>query len=403
MPEVVIPAQSFPVEIKDSNDADPVGDVSATPASNTILDRLKQIQDDIAGIETDIASLEGKDFATQTTLATLLTETEFEARVGEVSATPTTNTVLDRLKQIQDDVDALLTAFNAEDFASETTLTAANANLADIETILTTIRDTAGIKKITDQLPAGTNEIGKVAQGTKGAGSNAWPQVLYDASGNAVGVILDGALYRIQTDSKVGKGASDLVHLDAIDTAAGKGRLKTTIYSADGDPVAFGTAPPNPSSIKNDFVVNATYGNDLLQDGDPTPVIFTYDADPTYDISIQEIVFVMVSNSITFGSNYFGAASGPLTNGLKVEITANGNTGTVELIKQNEDFKFFASPGGFDWVVSSKDLMSANYVIGGGLKLVGGSSDNIKVTVQDDIDSAAVYFKCFVKGNLLDM
>jgi len=46
--------------------------------------------------------------------------------------------------------------------ATEATLSALNTNAADIETILTNIRDTAGIKKITDQLPAGTNNIGDV-------------------------------------------------------------------------------------------------------------------------------------------------------------------------------------------------------------------------------------------------
>ena len=46
--------------------------------------------------------------------------------------------------------------------ATETTLSALNVNAADIETILTAIRDTAGVKKITDSLPAGTNRIGAV-------------------------------------------------------------------------------------------------------------------------------------------------------------------------------------------------------------------------------------------------
>lgn len=52
------------------------------------------------------------------------------------------------------------------------------------EDTLALIKSTDGIKKIVDALPTGTNEIGKVAQGTKGAGSNAWPVALYDGSGN---------------------------------------------------------------------------------------------------------------------------------------------------------------------------------------------------------------------------
>jgi len=268
------------------------------------------------------------------------------------------------------------------------------------EETLAAIKDTDGIKKVVDQLPAGTNEIGKVAQGTKAVGAGAWPQVLYDSAGHAVGVMLDGAVYRIQGDSKVAKGATNLVHLDVIDTVAGQGRLKASLYTPDGDAVAFPSVSPDPSNIKNDFVKSGGSPS-LLADGDPTPVVFSYDADPTRDISLQEIKFVLVSNSVTFGSDYFGAKSGPLANGLLVEVISGGTTGTVALLKQNEDFVNFASPGGFEWVVSSKDMMSSNWLVGGGIKLKAGGTDKVRVTVQDDIDSAGVYFQCYVKGNIL--
>lgn len=266
---------------------------------------------------------------------------------------------------------------------------------------LASIKDTDGVKKITDQLPAGTNEIGKVAQGTKAAAADAWPQYVVDSAGNVVGVVLDGAVYRLQTDAKVGKGSSDLVHLEALDVSTGVGRLKSTLYTPEGEVVALGSVATVPSNIKNEFVKDGGSSDDLLVDGSSTPVTFTYDADGTHDISLQEVKFVLASNSVTFGTGYFGATSGPLTNGLKVEVTSGGETGVVALLKQNEDFVHFASPGGFEWVVSSKDMMSALWLVGGGLKLYAGTADNVKITVQDDIDSAGVYFKCFVKGNLL--
>ena len=81
------------------------------------------------------------------------------------------------------------------------------------EETLDAIKDTDGIKKITDALPAGdnnignvdlasaipagTNEIGKVAQGTKAAGTEAWPGVLYDAAGNSVSVYPRGTLHML--------------------------------------------------------------------------------------------------------------------------------------------------------------------------------------------------------------
>lgn len=222
-----------------------------------------------------------------------------------------------------------------------------------------------------------------------------------DDSGHPVGIILDGSLYRFQADAKVAKGASGLVHLDAIDTESERGRLKATLYTQEGEVVALGAVATTATAIQNDFVRTVADSPSLLVDGSLAPVVFTYDADPDNDISLQEIKFVLASNSITFGTDYFGAVSGPLTNGLKVEVTAGGVTGTVALLKQNEDFVNFASPGGFEWVVSSKDLMASTWLVGGGLKLAAGSADKVSVTVQDDIDSAGVYFRAFVRGNLL--
>lgn len=379
--------------------------------------------------------------------------------------------------------------------ATEVTLAAADGRLTTIDAVLDSIKDADGIKKITDQLPAGTNEIGKVAQGTRAAAAGGWPQYLVDSTGNVTGVILDsdgpvyrlqtqaqlqthskgatpaglvtseaisadiqalhvslkkhttgvpdgdvrivdgsdnpitiinvgaqyrfstdgrvvdadghivglvldGALYRLQADAKIAKGSSALVHLDALDTAAGKGRLKATLYSPEGEAIAFGSVPPNAASIRNAFVLSGG-SDDLRVDGNGTPVVFSYAADAGQDISLQEIKFVMASNSITFGSNAFGATAGPLTNGLLVEIISGGTPGTIYNLKQNESFVNFASPGGFEWVISSKDMMSATYLIGGGLKLVHGTGDMVRVTVRDNITACGVYFKCFVKGNLL--
>lgn len=354
--------------------------------------------------------------------------------------------------------------------ASEATLATADGRLTTIDAVLDSIKDTDGIKKITDELPAGTQEIGKVAQGTRAAAGDGWPQYAVDSAGNVVGVvlndgvyrlqgeaqmqtrakggtvaahptsvpidanrqalsvalvkdpaypndpgvdvrvvdnagnpvgiILDGALYRFQTDAKIARGASDLVHLDAIDTDTGQGRLKATLYTPEGETVALGAVASTATAIRNDFVKNAGSPS-LLVDGSGAPVVFTYDAHPTQDISLQEVKFVMASNSITFGMDYFGATSGPLTNGLLVEVTAGGVTGTVAVLYQNEDFVNFASPGGFEWVVSSKDLLSSTWLVGGGLKLEAGSGDQVKITVRDDIDRAGIYFRCFVRGNLL--
>jgi len=59
--------------------------------------------------------------------------------------------------------------------ASETTLSAADTKLGTIDGILDSIKDTDGIKKITDALPAGTNTLGKIDQGVAASVDDAWP------------------------------------------------------------------------------------------------------------------------------------------------------------------------------------------------------------------------------------
>lgn len=109
--------------------------------------------------------------------------------------------------------------------STEETLATADGRLATIDSVLDSIKDTDGIKKITDQLPAGTNEIGAVAQGTKAAGANGWPQVLYDSTGNPVGVLQDGSFYRLQTSDVFTENAAKVVSVNF-----GKTGVATTTY-----------------------------------------------------------------------------------------------------------------------------------------------------------------------------
>lgn len=80
---------------------------------------------------------------------------------------------------------------------------ATQATSAAIQSALEAIRDTAGIKKITDPLPAGTNEIGAIEQGTKAALADAWPTVPTDAAGNAISSQDDAGIRRLEIAGKV--------------------------------------------------------------------------------------------------------------------------------------------------------------------------------------------------------
>lgn len=122
---------------------------------------LTTIRDNADTVESLLTTLSTKDFATQTTLAGVLAAVdELEARVGEVAASPTANTVQDRLKGIKstldtiqtntDTVETLLTNIGnntdgLEGFTDgiETLLTSINGAVDGVETLLTTIRDNA--------------------------------------------------------------------------------------------------------------------------------------------------------------------------------------------------------------------------------------------------------------------
>jgi hypothetical protein len=136
-----------------------VGDESA-PAAGTVNKQLE--------------TLNAKDFATETTQATLLTEAEFEARVGEVQATPTANTILDRLK-------ALATRIGeVQEAPTQYTLL---DRLREINLI-------SGVKKIVDALPVGDNWIGrtKVGDGTNVAAIHDIDGIKHIAAGMVNGV-----------------------------------------------------------------------------------------------------------------------------------------------------------------------------------------------------------------------
>ncbi|MFZ3132890.1 MAG: hypothetical protein WA125_17730 [Desulfosporosinus sp.] len=112
-------------------------------------------------------TLNAKDFATQTTLAALL---------AKIIAAP----------------------------ATEATLSAVAGYVDGIEAILTAIRDTSGIKKITDPLPAGTNILGKVGidQTTDGTTNRAVVKISQTAGEN-IFTAADGGIASIGAKADV--------------------------------------------------------------------------------------------------------------------------------------------------------------------------------------------------------
>ena len=117
------------------NAAGTIVNPSTEDKQDDAITKLTSIDGKDFATETTLASLEGKDFATETTLATRASESTLATRASE--ATLATR-------------------------ASEATLAQADGRLATIDAVLDSIKDTDGVKKITDPLPVGDNIIGRV-------------------------------------------------------------------------------------------------------------------------------------------------------------------------------------------------------------------------------------------------
>lgn len=355
--------------------------------------------------------------ATEATLSTLGTEataSASDAKLATIDAVLDSIKDTDGIKKITDplpagtnnigDVDVVSSALPAgaateatlATRASETTLSSADAKLGTIDSVLDSIKDTDGIKKITDQLPAGTNEIGLVAQGTKAAASDAWPTVLYDASGNAVGIILDNSIYRLEARSKLAgqlsTGGSEIDVTVIADTEnADEKRLQTQARIAPGSTVNIGTGiPSNPADLVIDFAENGG-SEDLLVNGSGTPVAFTY-GPSTGTVSIEEVRIVFAADDFDFDGSKFGPNSA-LTNGVLFETVIDSVATPIFTIFQNEDFPRIPGRPPLINNTGPKDVLVASFGFGGLLKLDSATSDVIRVTVRDNLTS--VKFKYF--------
>lgn len=216
-----------------------------------------------------------------------------------------------------------------------------------------------------------------------------------------VEMLSDSGVYRARTEAKLAVG----------DNAAGRMRLinsdntkivsvidditnssnKRMLVEADIKPGATITTTSIGGSVStesiNEFLLNGTSKN-MNVDGDPTPVIFSYDADSTDTIQIFGLRFVFTASSFDFTGDKFGQ-SYELTNGVLVRYTVNSGTSKdIYLFKTNEDFVRLS-----DFAISqagNEDLMAGSLSFGGRTVLQGGSADKVEVLIRDDI-STGVY------------
>ena len=395
----------------------------ATLATETKLEAVRLL----------LASLDAKDYATETTQATLATETKLEA------------------------VRVLLVSLDGKDFATETTLSAADTKLGTIDAVLDSIKDTDGIKKITDQLPAGTNNIGDVdiasalptganvigrtitRSGPKGSSTAAdITSKPVDANTEALHVdtvVSGGSSAANQTNGNQKsivrsgvKGTSVAADITSNPVDANTEALHTSLASwlgsvaptvgqkvmVDSIPVTMASNQPAiPVSVgaaASEGAVTEYVTDDGLPSGDhdlvvngTVPKSFTFPAHATRDIVLTGVRLVFSSAFFSFNGDDFGKGGGALTNGVEMKIVANGGifTATLATLVVNEDFfrllQFSISQAG------ATDVMAATLPFQGRVVLEAGSSDKVEVVINDNLTTGArgiTYFTGTVYGVL---
>jgi hypothetical protein len=185
-------------------------------------------------------------------------------------------------------------------------------------------------------------------------------QVLYDGADHPIGVIQDGTIYRLQVDARI--------------------------------------ARPSSSSLIIEFLKNGG-SEDMVVDGDPTPVVFSFSADATDRIYLTAIRIVMSATSFGFDGSKFAKGSG-LTNGLLLEaVIDDGIAVTMADIHINEDFaRLTEFKTEFNGVVG--DLVVASLLFSANEFLEAGSSDLVKITVRDDFTNVGLYGVSYLTATL---
>jgi hypothetical protein len=222
-------------------------------------------------------------------------------------------------------------------------------------------------------------------------------QVLYDSDGNPVAVMLDNSIYRLETRTTVvgqalGAGAEKKVTtIDDVEVA-NQVRLQTEARLAPGSQVNIGTViPSDPATLYLGFLEDSGGSENMLVDGDPTPIEFSFVPDAGVVVSLQSLLLVFTADDFSFDGASFGSLAA-LTNGIIIEVTVDSVNSHIFTIFQNEDF--LRIPGRLPLVNNTgpKDLLGAVLVFGGLIQLIGDDGDKITVTVQDDLTSVKLKY-----------
>ncbi len=203
----------------------------------------------------------------------------------------------------------------------------------------------------------------------------------------------DGAVPSVIVDADTEKTA-EVLEVDATDRLAVQAAMKPGSGIVIGGPV-----PADLTLVVRDRVKDGA-NDSLVVNGDGSPKTYLFSADPTQDILLNELRFVLVANTIKVTGDRFGPLA-TLAFGVTLEVRAESKLALLVTVKVTEDFLDFYSPGGIFFDRSGdKDVLIVGLHLGGAPKLVAGSADFVKVVIQDNLSQGAAmqHFSCTVYG-----
>ena len=232
--------------------------------------------------------------------------------------------------------------------------------------------------------------------------------VLYDANGVAMAVE-NGVAIPAGTRSQLisGRGttgglAQQLRTIPDTDEPT-QARLMVQSEFKPGSQVAVVPVAVPGAKLFRQFLKDAGGSDNMIVNGSVTPVPFFVNADPTDDIVLSEVRFVLTSISLDWGGVHFGKGGGTLPNGVLIEITSGGVLTTFGNVTLNEEILML--PVRNDVLLGqggNRDVIALSIDLGGQLTLDGGSGDNVTVTIRDNLTTGARdinYFKFAAFGS----
>jgi len=162
-----------------------------------------------------------------------------------------------------------------------------------------------------------------------------------------------------------------------------------------------GTVTQVPGALSDLFIMNAEDGGsaDMRVDGSSTPVEFLIPCDADDDVFVKELKFYISCNGLKMSN--FACLNSALTNGIKIDIQSDELAFALPLITTTAEFnnKFvFGAGSTFDFFdVSGTDQMQATFLFENPfpIRVCGAFTvdDEVKVTIQDDLDSGLAVFE----------